>query len=50
MKQAKVVKKSISMPESLWAFVERHSKKSGHGMASRTIQEAIEKLKARTAK
>jgi hypothetical protein len=44
------IKKSVSMPKSLWLFVDRHSKAEGHGMASRTVQKALEILQKREAK
>jgi Arc/MetJ-type ribon-helix-helix transcriptional regulator len=50
MTKAISVKKSVSMPQSLWRFVDKHSKESGHGMASRTIQKALELLQKREAK
>jgi Arc/MetJ-type ribon-helix-helix transcriptional regulator len=50
MTKTATVKKSVSMPESLWRFVDKHSKAEGHGMASRTIQKALELLQKRAAK
>jgi hypothetical protein len=41
------VKKSVSMPIQLWKFVTQHSKRAGHGMASRTIQQAVQILRKR---
>lgn len=44
MKQAPSVKKSISLPAEDWEFVEQHSIRSGHGMASRVIQQAVREM------
>jgi hypothetical protein len=41
MKRQLAVKKSISMPESFWRFLEKHSREEGHGMLSRSVQSAI---------
>lgn len=46
----RVVKPSISLPESLWEFVEQEKKLAGHGMASRVIQEALKLLRSRREK
>jgi metal-responsive CopG/Arc/MetJ family transcriptional regulator len=40
---------SVSLPHDLAAFVEKHSKQSGHSMKSRTIQQAIALLMKREA-
>jgi len=50
MDSTNAVKKSVSMPVSLWRFVDSHSKQEGHGIASRTIQKALELLKATATK
>jgi hypothetical protein len=47
MRKVISVKKSVSMPSQLWKFVHKHSKQAGHGMASRTVQQAIELLRMR---
>lgn len=39
------VKKSVSMPESMWDYVSAKSRSQGHDNASRIIQEAVDRMR-----
>jgi Arc/MetJ-type ribon-helix-helix transcriptional regulator len=44
------VKKSVSLPQDLWDFIDQRKKTSGHGMASRVIHEALRDLRKNMAR
>lgn len=38
------VKKSVSVPDKLWAWAEMEADKQGHGMTSRVVADALRSL------
>lgn len=47
--KTKIVKKSVSLPMSLHAWVQKHAKQVGHENFSRVVSEAISLLQKRMA-
>lgn len=45
MTSEQCVKKSVSLPQDLWDFIDEQKALRGHGMASRVIHEALRDLR-----
>lgn len=39
------VKKSVSLPQDLWVFIDKQKIAKGHGVASRIIHEALRDMR-----